>query len=417
MKKFLCLVIVLSFFGIKAQIDSVLFGINISMSGPTISPVSNFHLLRANTLTGVLSNSPGSASVSGMGIQMGNSTIDPYNKVFYFIGGNQPHPQIIGLDLNTGSIVSNQSLTLSNPGNLFNMYFNCGDTTIYALQTVGMSGVYLAKVNPATGIVNTISPNAVSAGLQLNNVTIDPYNQVFYFFSQNTMVGVSLTTGTIVSSSALSVPSSTVNYNFSGIFYNKSDSTLYGLALNSALSSVYLAKFSPTGTVAIISPNSLATGIMAANASLDPYNKIYYFMNGNQQLLGVSLQTGLVQSSPTLTNAAMNNNNFFEMNFICNLCPKPKQSGLTGVKENQWGVDQVNLFPNPAYSRLFVKLNASTNCSLEIRDISGRLILVQTETNTDAFELELTQFKKGCYTLTFLIPNQKAINKKLIVSE
>ncbi|MBL7902420.1 MAG: T9SS type A sorting domain-containing protein [Bacteroidia bacterium] len=412
MKKILCLFSMLFVFGGKAQVDSVLYGLNISISGPTIAPVSNIHLLRVNTTTGLLSNSANSGSVSGMGIQIGNSTIDPYNKVFYLVGGSN---QIIGLDLNTGSLVSSQSLTLSNPGNLFNMYFNCGDTTIYALQTVGMSGVYLAKVNPANGVVTTISQNAVSASLQINNVTIDPYNQVFYYFSQNTIVGVSLSTGTIVSSAPLSVPSSTVSYNYSGIFYDKSDSTLYGLALNPALSSVYLAKFSPSGSVTIISPNSLASGIMVANASLDPYNKIYHFMNGNQQLLGVSLQTGMVLSSPTLTNPAMNNN-FFEMNYSCAICPKPKQSGLTGVKENQLA-DQLTIFPNPANTRLFVKLNTGTNYSAEIRDISGRLILIQNGANTNAFEIDLAQFKKGSYTLTVVMPDQKPINKKLIIAE
>jgi hypothetical protein len=64
-----------------------------------------------------------------------------------------------------------------------------------------------------------------------------------------------------------------------------------------------------------------------------------------------------------------------------------------------------------------VKLNTTSNYSVEIRDICGRLILIQSGANTDAFELDLAQFKKGSYTLTVFMPDQKPINKKLFVSE
>lgn len=422
MKKNISFISLLLSLNFSAQVDSVLFGLATTVSGPSISPTSNIYLTRVNTITGVLTNAANSATTGG--IQVGNSTIDSYNKVFYYMKNGTT---MIGISLYNGSVVSSNTLTMPIPGYLHNMYFNCGDTTIYALYRTtststnpASSSLYLAKVNPNTGVVTSISPSSIGSSVQFNNVTIDPYNKIYYYFTQNTIVGLSLISGNVVSSATMSVPSSTIAFNYSGVFYNRSDSLLYGLARSPATvsntpssASIYLAKFSPNGVVSIISPTSVAYSMQVANSGIDPYQKIYYFVNGSQQLLGISLLTGLTVTSPTISNVA--GGSFLEMNYNCNYCPLPKQDFITGIT-GDYANDGTLLYPNPVNTTLFVKLASKQTYQLEVRDLAGRLLMKQEGQQTDRLELDLSNLEKGMYTLHVFNSIQKIACEKFVIS-
>lgn len=154
-----------------------------------------------NTQTGVITQiSPTSV---GEIFALEGSAIDPYQKVYYYTDGTN----LIGLDMYNGSVYSSVPITIPSGGTYFgNFAYSCADTTLYGLirENLGFGNteMHLGKINPATGVVTTISPAPISTtvGFSVNaGATIDPSTMTYYYSNVSTLVGLSLTTGMIVS--------------------------------------------------------------------------------------------------------------------------------------------------------------------------------------------------------------------------
>ncbi|MGL5889949.1 MAG: T9SS type A sorting domain-containing protein [Bacteroidia bacterium] len=177
-------------------------------------------------------------------------------------------------------------------------------TLLYGLSSGGIvGGFYLASLDPATGLVTEISPQPLAQSVYACYATIDPVNDIYYFFVPDTLIGVSTSTGLIVSRAAYAP-----NTYFQMPQYNCRDSLIYGL-YSSLTDTNKLATINPqTGNISIISPLSLDLGfINSTRGSLDPSAGIYYF-HGVSSYKGVSLSTGQIVYSCTT-----NPPNLFEM--------------------------------------------------------------------------------------------------------
>ncbi len=186
------------------------------------------------------------------------------------------------------------------------------DSVIFGLSNKGVPGLYLSRLNPFTGLVTYVSPSPISNGAQIPNATVDMYSKLFYYVNEfNSILGVDLVAGNIVTNALIS--------NVNGVFFdqmifNASDSTIYGLARNSSPAAVYLSKINPlTGVVTNISSASLSNGENIPNAAINPFAKIYYYINEFDYILGVDLISGNTISAAPVTNS--NGTYFDQMEF------------------------------------------------------------------------------------------------------
>ena len=185
-------------------------------------------------------------------------------------------------------------------------------STIYGLaRNFNPAQVFLASMQPGTGVVTEISPASISQGYALNPLSaIDPVNGKFYFgVGAGLMLSVDLVTG-LADTLVLNIPFPSY---FDLMQYNCADSSLYGLYRTSSPAECYLAKIDvTTGNLTTISPASVASGYsLNAKSTLDPVNNIFYFSPGSNILMGLDLVTGLpvVQSTVTFSGPGQ----FFDM--------------------------------------------------------------------------------------------------------
>ena len=186
--------------------DSTIYGLASGITTPT-NPLTGFvYFARVNPTTGSVTNISAS-SIANM-INMSKSTIDSKNNIFYFIGGSN---QLIGISLATGSVISSVGITNSGATNFGEIVYNRLDSTIYGLAygivspSNPQSGyVYLARINPVSGVVTNVSATSIATAIAVGSTEIDPYHNAFYFINGNReLVSLNLSSGSIVASNSL----------------------------------------------------------------------------------------------------------------------------------------------------------------------------------------------------------------------
>lgn len=172
------------------------------------------YLASLNTETGDLTAL--SQSSIGNGYQLAGTAVNPLEMVYYYSTG----PQFVGLDLYNGTIYSNPTIQYSNPNefNFTNFAYNCADDTMYGLVTedtqvpnpnspsgVSIYALRFGKINPATGVVTNISDVPLPTSYYSLNAssTIDPNTNIYYYSDGNSIFGISLLTGLVVSTAPL----------------------------------------------------------------------------------------------------------------------------------------------------------------------------------------------------------------------
>jgi hypothetical protein len=119
-----------------------------------------------------------------------------------------------------GSIYTNAPIGTVANQHFDNFTYSCADTALYGLVRTNYFGytpnpwvpgdstanldsttIRLGKINPATGYVTIISPNAISyGGYTLNGgAAIDPFTMTYYYSNGSNMIGVSMVTGLVTS--------------------------------------------------------------------------------------------------------------------------------------------------------------------------------------------------------------------------
>lgn len=174
------------------------------------------------------------------------------------------------------------------------------DSAIYGVvrsdQTRALS---LSKINTTNGNVTVISHTAFPSPYFMNSIaTIDTKDNHYYLFTNNSLVGVNVTTGNVSTTSALSI--SNPNY-LEMMQYNRFDSTFYAMRYTNG--SLYLVKVNPSnGLVTTITSNPLsASYYMNSLAAIDPFRKTYYIQAPNPgKIYGFDLVSGNVVSNALL---------------------------------------------------------------------------------------------------------------------
>jgi hypothetical protein len=112
----------------------------------------------------------------------------------------------------------------------------------------------------------------------------------------------------------------------------------------------------------------------------------YFFNNGNQ-IVGVSLVTGLITS--TVLKSYATNAIAFDMMRSTQNClgaAKIRLNNTTGINETAYLKQDGIIFPNPAQTEITLKIN-TTISNIEILDFKSSIVLTSTEKTIDISSL------------------------------
>jgi hypothetical protein len=376
---------------------------------------STIRLGSINPTTGVVSNVGNVEYASG--INLSGATIDPYQNRYYIGKGFN----FLTFDNNTGTILYDVPITGSLPSSAFqNFRFNNSDSTIYGMvpnnfystyydstlmmeiEVLDSTQIRFASLNPTAGQYTIIGNSSFSNLYTLAGNSIDPHQMLYYYSAVDTLIGIDLYTGNAYSTVPIQLPPNGI---FENIAYSCADTSIYGMTRQNYVSMVYdslfmdylqvidsttfrLSKINPnTGAVALISPMNLGVGgNLTGGAFIDPNTMTYYFSNGNQ-IVGVSLVTGLITSSVQKTYPG----NAIALDMMrstqnCFGATKARLNNATGLsqidKENARGT----LFPNPAQTEITFAFSEPI-LQMEILDARGGVVLVSKEKTTNIAHL------------------------------
>ena len=209
---------------------------------------------------------------------------------------------------------------------LFSLFtFSCtfsfsqlGNTMYGLARTTNPAAVYIATMDPVTGIATNIGQTSVSSSINLTGAALNPYNNRFCFFGDNGLKSVDLSTGQFTNTATINNPNGTGYFDL--FRFNTSDSLMYGLSRRNITNpqtgqvtgAMYLATINEiTGTITEISPSSIGQSFAYSGSAIDPHQMVFYYSNGSQ-LVGLDMYTGGIFSNPTLTfpNGGQNFDNF-----------------------------------------------------------------------------------------------------------
>lgn len=376
---------------------------------------ATIRLGRIDPITGVVTNVGNSEYNSG--INLNGATIDPYLNRYYIGSGFN----LLTFDINSGDIINNVPISGPLPSSSFqNLRFNPSDSIIYGMvpnnfyssyfDTTLMTTIVVldstqirfGSLNPATGQYSLIGNTSYNNIYTLAGNSIDPYQMLYYYSAVDTLIGIDLYTGLPISIVPIQLPLYGI---FENIAYSCADTSIYGLTRQNYVSSVYdtllmafvdvvdsttfrLSKINPnTGVVTFVSPNNIGVGgNLSGGAYIDPNSMTYFFSNGNQ-IVGVSLITGLITSTVIKTFSS----GAFALDMMrstqnCFGVSKIRFNNLTELDVLGNFKLEAILFPNPAQNKIELKSDVSFS-NIEILDFKGSLILETQEKTIDISSL------------------------------
>lgn len=388
-------------------------------------------LAKTNSATCYIDNI-GSFYLKDESINSTASTINTEESLFIFIGASKMHQ----LHLTDGAVISSVDLTNPNalpsdPIYFNNFIFNQSDTTIYGLSTrqnsAGDFGNYLASVNPYSGVVTEISTNSISQSILSAGATIDPYQMVYYFANDSAMVGIDLYNGSFYSASTFIYPP---NYTQFGNFaYSCANNTIYGLATREYTTLVpdpfspgnfinqldstklFLGTVDPTtGQVSAVGASPIDctnSYVMNSGGAIDPSTMTYYFNDG-EKYIGVSLTTGLVESSCIETFEDGQQFILFRNNTNCLGASSVR---LDPLSLEVLALDNFRISPNPSSGVISVQSKEILIESVEILTINGQPIFHESLIDSHSTSIDTSFLKKGIYYIKI---NNSPIEKIIV---
>ena len=398
---------------------------------------STIRLGSIDPLTGIITNS--GTSEYNSAINLNGATLDPYLNRYYIGSGFN----LLTFDITSGNIINNVPISGAIPSASFqNFRFNNSDSVIYGMipqnfyssyydsllmmtiDVLDSTQIRFASIDPASGQYTIIGNSSFSNLYTLAGNSIDPYQMVYYYSAVDTLIGIDLYTGAEFSATPIALPLYAI---FENIAYSCIDTSIYGLTRQNYISTVYdslimdyvevvdsttfrLSKIDPnTGIVTFISPNNIgAGGNLTGGAFIDPASMTYFFSNGNE-IVGVSLVTGLITSS--VTKSFPSNEIAFDMMRSTQNCfgaLRVRFNNTTGVVENtDFNPDGI-LFPNPAQYQIVLNTDASLKNVL-IFDFKASLILESKEKTID-----ISGLPSGIYFARITTENGDILARKFV---
>jgi hypothetical protein len=398
---------------------------------------STIRLGSVNTTTGLVTNVGPEYNAA---ISLAGATINPYANQYYISDGYH----FLTFDMGSGNIIANPNIAGPFQTAAFqNFRFNASDTIIYGLvpnnfystvydsitmtsyQVLDSSHIRFASLNPVTGQYSLIGNVILNNMYTLAGNSIDPHQMVYYYSAVDTFVGVDLYTGNIFSQPAIQLPADTYFENFT---YSCADTAIYGLARKNYYSTYYdsllqmtmtvfdsatsrLSKIDPnTGVVTFISPTSIGFGgTLNGSSFIDPVTMTYYFSTG-ADIVGVSLQTGLITSSvaKTFQAGAM----YYDMMRSTQNCYgalKVRQNNPSSLPSDlNTQAFSVTIKPNPATDYVTFQ-STSPITHIEIRNLNGQVVIRSNDTN-----INISNLNTGVYVAKVYTRNGNVSTSKLV---
>jgi hypothetical protein len=342
------------------------------------------------------------------------AALDPITQTYFF----QTQTEFVAVNMLDG-LPSAQN-AMSNPiaPSYFDNYrFNTSDSTIYGLArrstSTGLGQVngelYLATIDPATGVITQISPQSVGQMYAVQGSAINPHEMVYYYSNQGKIIGLDLYNGQVYSEQTITFPEGGLF--FDNYTYNCADTTIYGLIRTSTTipNVPYLGKIDPqTGVVTRVSQQPLPYNSYTINGSstIDPDNGVYYFSallpQGGYAVAGVSVTTGLVVFEQLITpQGAASSALYFDLLRHPSDCfeaaperlnPNGNGAGLTGISKSA-----LKVAPNP-FEQQFTVTSAELIEAITLRDAQGKVVMHQAA-NSKSLEMETASLQSGVYFL------------------
>lgn len=388
------------------------FGQNNSLIGllRTSNPAS-VKLGKLDITTGTYS--PLSSSSIASSFNATGAALDPITGTYFFIGTGG----MFTVTIDSGNVLSQSPLSNPiSPSYFDNFRFNTSNSTMYGLARRYIQGsgpgqgygeLYLATINPTSGVITQISPQSVGESYALQGNAIDPHLMVYYYSVASQFIGLDMYTGLVYSSPTITFPQGGVY--FDNFTYNCSDTTIYGLIRMSTTlpQTVHFGKINPlTGVVTQISQQPLAYSTFTINGSstIDPTTGTYYYVSvlpqGGNAVIGVSIQTGSVVSVNPIPNTG-NAQTYFDMMRHPSDCfgaqaYRPNPSGGTANTSNL-STTELNVYPNPFTEQLTIKSDENIEAFM-LKDTHGKIIL-QDSPNQTELQIQTSELTNGIYFL------------------
>jgi hypothetical protein len=405
MKKLTYILTLLLGFGLNAQVNNTMFGLQ-----QTTNP-AGFKLATMDPLTGQVTVI--SDSVLSDLVNITSSSLNPYNQTFSF----QDEDSWLTVSLLTGEVLYDVTVaSLNNIGSFSNFRFNTADSIMYGLYPLSLNNpmtgsvgdLRLAKCDLTTGNVSLISNSSVAINYTLTGSSIDPYQMLYYFQSEGKFIGVDLYNGQIYSQ-----PNITINgegSSFQNTAYSCVDTTIYGLIMQNGVKA--LGKINPQTGVVTPLPTQLSFNNLIVNSggAIDPINKVYYFqtMDSTDQikLVGLSLIDGSVVSQCNLSS----NGDYFTMYRIQNDCYEANPTRLNTTSTiAEIKQLSVKIYPNPAQEVLNLKATSNLN-QVEIIDAYGNVVK-RFNPNQTQFQLPIESLAQGIYYLNIKTTDSNLVER------
>ena len=374
----------------------------------TSNPAS-IRLGKLDLTTGIFSQL--STASIGNSFNATGAALDPNSGTYFFLGTGG----MLSVDVTTGSVVAQNALTNPIATSYFdNFRFNTSDSSLYGLarryiQTggQGVGELYLATINPSTGVITQISPQSVGQSYALQGNAIDPHLMVYYYSIASQFVGLDMYTGLVYSSPTISFPQGGLY--FDNFTYNCADTSIYGLIRmnTTAPLTVHFGKINPqTGVVTQISQQPIAYSMFSVSGSstIDPNTGTYYYLSvlpqGGKAVVGISIQTGSVASVDTIPTTG-NTQTYFDMMRNPSDCfgaqaYRPDSSGGTAGTSNL-AQPQLKVYPNPFGEQLKISSTVLIN-TYSLKDAQGKTLFQETPIKTE-IQLQTAAFDNGIYFL------------------
>lgn len=370
-----------------------------------------------NPLTGSVSNI-GSEYTSA--INLNGATINPYSNRYYISSGFN----LLTFDMGSGNIINNVPIMGAFPTSAFQNYrFNPTDSIIYGMIPSGGQNRF-ASINPATGQYSVIGNTSFNNIYTLAGNSIDPFQMLYYYSSVDSLIAVDLYTGAKYSAVPIQVPANSI---FENIAYSCADTSIYAITRRNFITSVFdstlmtfvdvidsttfkLSKINPNnGVVTFISPSNIGVGgNLTAGAFIDPSSMTYFLGHGND-IVGVSLITGLVTSSVQKTyQSGAFSFDMMRSSTNCYGAFKIRNSLTTALKEKKDMKFFGSVFPNPAENEIVIQSNASIK-KIQIFDLTGKQI-IESKDKTIA----ISNLTKGIYFAKVYMQNDDFFTSKFV---
>lgn len=304
------------------------------------------------------------------------------------------------------------------PHNYYSSYFD--STVMSMIEVLDSSVIRFASIEPQTGNYTLIGNTSYNNIYTLAGNSVDPHQMIYYYSAVDSLIGIDLYTGNPYSEVPIQLPNYAI---FENIVYSCADTSIYGLTRQNYTSWVYdslfmefievvdsttfrLSKIDPnTGVVTFISPfNIQAGGNLTGGAFIDPNSMTYFFNNGNN-IIGVSLVSGLITSNvPTIFPSGEIAFNMMRSTENCYGALKMRENNTLSILNKT--KPEIFIYPNPVSERLTVE-ETTTIQSIEVSDLTGKTLLISS-----ANSIDVSAFPSGFYLAKITsLENQIVVQK------